>query len=256
MVIGVYDVVYAAGRTNMGAKAIAAMLPNDGVVKRQFGSRLLLFHNVIAAKFTAIVKPVGERLLRPDQAALVQEDAFLAHTLLHEMAHALVGYTDEAGASTSNEKLRERYSTVEECRADLVGLVFLDLLTQRGLFPPPMAAAAVATFLAGLLRTLRFGVDNDYSRAAAITLSHMLRQGVLTQENDRRLAMDIQGVYRSVNELAQRVQTIAISGDYDAAGSLVAELGWLPPEISALLSRLDDVPIDLEFVFDPSLGAR
>jgi hypothetical protein len=119
-----------------------------------------------------------------------------------------------------------------------------------------MAAAAVATFLAGLLRTLRFGVDNDYSRAAAITLSHMLRQGVLTQENDGRLAMDIQGVYRSVKELAQRAQTIAISGDYDAAGSLVAGLGSLPPEISALLSRLDDVPIDLEFVFDPSLGAR
>src|SRR5262249_24243945 len=109
VVIGVYDVAFTAGMTNMGGKAIAATLPNDERVRATAGARLLLFRNVISAKFAPILKPLGERLLRPEQVHLIREEAFLAHTLLHEMAHALAaGFVgDGTTERTTNEALRE-----------------------------------------------------------------------------------------------------------------------------------------------------
>lgn len=257
VVIGVYDVVFAAGATNIGAKPVAAMLPNDETVRREHGSRLLLFRNVMSAKFAPILKPIAERTMRLDQSTLVQQDAFVLHTLFHEMAHALVARADadeehEGSGPTANERLRERYSTIEECRADLVGLVFLQRLAHRGAFSADVALQAVVTFVAGCLRVLRFGRDSDYARAAAITLSHLLASGAIEQDREDRLVVDVARTVAAVVDLAKQVQAIATDGDYEDAGALVARLGSLPRGIAAALAKLDGLPIDLAFTFDPS----
>ena len=247
-IIGVYDVIYVAGMTNMGGKAIAATLPNDEHIRTEVGARLLLFRNVIAAKFAPILKRIGERVLCGAQRSLLREEAFLYHTLLHEMAHALSACFVAEGEQTINEALRERYSAVEECRADLLGMVFLDLLASRGFIEGALSAAAAATFVANNVRTLRFGASDDYSRGAAVILSHLLKKGTLKTQADQRLVLDLEGVHRSVAELAAIVQDIVTRGDYAAAGRLLEELGAIPGEIQRLLPRLTDIPTDLEFI--------
>jgi hypothetical protein len=256
VVIGVYDVVFTGGSTNIGAKAVAAMLPNDDQVRRACGSRLLLFRNVLSAKFGAILKPLAERVLRADAAAKVDEDAFVLHTLLHEMAHAVVasGETPDGKAASANQILREHYSTIEECRADLVGLVFLNHLTQRGVLPRALAEQAAVTFVASTLRVLRFGEHNDYGRAATIILSHLMRTGSLAHDVDGRLVVDVPATLTAIQALAERVQTIRTEERYADAGALIAELGSLPASLPPLLARLSDLPVDLELAFDPSFG--
>lgn len=244
--IGIYDVMFAAGSTNMGAKAVAAMLPNDQAIRRRHGSRLLLFRNVISAKFTPILQPLAAQTLEPGQVPLVDEDAFVMHTLLHEMSHALAG----DAARPAGQPLKERYSTIEECRADLVGLVMLNHLVQRGVLPAGMGPRAAVTFVAGLLRVLRFGHGNDYGRAAAITLSHLLRAGAIGVGIDDRLTVDVERTYTAVEVLAARVQAVAASGRYQDAGVLINELRTLPASITGLLGRITGVPVDLEFRFD------
>jgi hypothetical protein len=256
VVVGVYNVVYVGGRTNMGAKAIAAMLPNDPRTRREAGSRLLLFSNVISAKFQSILKPLAARVLAPNQVESVHEEAFLAHTLLHEMAHALgPSPNHSAQQTTTNEMLGERYSTIEECRADLVGLLFVELLARRGLLPSGILESACVTLVASSMRTLRFGADNDYGRSAAMLVSQLVASGALRTDSEGLLVVDIDGMHRTVVELAERVQRIATSGDYEEAGTLIRELGSPPAVIQPLLARLADLPIDIEFVVDDSLRA-
>ena len=254
VVVGVYDVVHAAGLTNMGSKAVAATLPNDEEVRARVGARLLLFRNVIAAKFQPIIKPLASRVLRRDQLNHVREDAFLEHTLLHEIAHALgtcFVWRDGVPTSTTiNEALGERFSTIDECRADLIGMVYLDLFTQRGVFAPDMRVAAAVTFVANLMRSLRFGVGDAYSKASAITLSHLLKRGALKLDSDGRLVVDPDATHRGVRELAARVQAIATEGDYSGAGELIGELTDLAPATARLLNQFDGIPIDVEFIFD------
>jgi hypothetical protein len=256
VVVGVYDVVHVAGMTNMGGKAIAASLPNDEDVRTRAGSKLLLFRNVIAAKFGPIVRPLATHVLRPDQLIYVREDAFLEHTLLHEIAHALSTYfVWQQGVVTSNtinEALGEYYSTIDECRADLVGMVYLGILTRRGVLPAEMHITAPVTFVANLMRSLRFGVGDAYSEGSAITLSYLLKGGGVAFDADGRLAVNVEDAHRCIRELAIRVQSIATAGDYAAAGQLIEELAVMRPEVDRLLQRLDAIPIDLEFNFEDS----
>jgi len=253
IVIGVYDVVFAAVRANMGAKPIAAMLPNDEQIRHRVGSRLLLFRNVIAAKFGPILRPVARGVLGPEAAALVDEDVFVFHTLHHELAHALVAGEDVEPSPQETDGLRERYSTLEECRADLVGLVFLQLLCERGHFAAGMLPAAAVTFIGSVLRGLRFGAQNDYARAGAIILSSFERRRAVYGDGSGRLAVDTTRVFEVATELARRVQRIVQARDYDAAGVLIDECGRVPPLIRDRFQELHDVPIDLAFEFDESL---
>jgi hypothetical protein len=256
VLVGMYDVVHAAGLANMGGKAVAATLPNDEDIRTRVGARLLIFRNVVAAKFEPIVKPLAARVLQRDQLGYVRESAFLEHTVLHEISHALsTCFVWRNGMPTQkaiNEALGERYSTIDECRADLVGMVYLDLLTQRGAFTPEMHTAGAVTFVANLLRSLRFGIGDAYSEGSAITLSYLLRSGAVAAGVDERLSVDVERTHRAVRELAARVQAIATGGDYSAAGKLIDELAGVPPQAKRLLERVADIPIDLEFVFDES----
>jgi hypothetical protein len=106
------------------------------------------------------------------------------------------------------------------------------------------------TFVANLMRSLRFGVGDAYSNASAITLSHLLKRGALKLDSDGRLAVDPDATHRGVRELAARVQAIATGGDYPGAGELIGELTDLAPATARLLNQFDGIPIDVEFIFD------
>jgi hypothetical protein len=254
VVVGVYDVFYAAGMTNRGGKAIAASLPNDERIRTEVGSRLLLFHNVISAKFGPILKPLAERVLSQDQIRFVREDAFLEHTLLHEAAHALgtsfVWRDGRPSGMTVNEALRERYSTIDECRADLVGMVLLRALAKRGAVAKDMDIASAVTFVVGGVRSLRFGAGDSYSQGGAIAISHLLEKGAVRARFDKLLSVDVERVHAAIAELAPIVQGIATHGDYDAAGRLIGKLGSMPREIEALRGTFSEIPIDIEFKFN------
>jgi hypothetical protein len=242
--------------TNMGGKAIAAMLPNDERIRAEAGARLMLFRNVITGKFAPILKPLAARVLRRDQIDLVREDAFLEHTLLHELAHALAtGFVWHNGTPTEqtiNEALRERYSTIDECRADLIAMVVLEMLTKQGVFAPDMTAAAAATFVINNLRALRFGDGDSYGQASAIIMSQLLKNTAIKLEPGACLVIDAQAVQRAVADLAGIVQKIATEGDYEAAGRLINDFGVMPREIESLRDRFSGIPIDIEFVFNNS----
>lgn len=251
--IGVYDMVFAAGMFNLGSKAIAVALPNDEHVRRDHGSRLLLFRNVIAAKFDAILAPLAAHVLAPAELDLVDRDAFLYQTLLHEAGHVIGSGFVQCGRrdskTTIKDALGERYSTIEEARADLLGMRFLGALVARRTLPAELAETSAATFVVSSLRSVRFGDRSDHARAAAIALSQLHAAGAVRRDGDR-LRIDPARTQRTLDALAERVQAIASAGDYDAAGRLIADHSTTPPAIAELLVRTTDVPVDLEFVFE------
>jgi hypothetical protein len=183
----------------------------------------------------------------------VQRDAFLFLTLLHETGHALssgfVESNTQQTVETIKSALGERYSTIEECRADLLGSFLLSFLAQHGVLPQHIRSAAPTTFVAHTIRAVRFGVKSDHARAAAIILSHLFRAKAIRKDG-RSLSVDAARTESAVRNLAAEVQSITYRGDYDGAGRLIQELGTVPREIAELLVRTKDVPIDLEFVFD------
>ena len=130
--LGAYDVVFVAGEANAGSKTIAINLPNDEAVQLAKGSRRLQLKNVMRAKFDRILVPMAELILPEDQQDLVTFDAFFGNTMFHEVAHGLGIKNTIDGAGTVREALQDRYSALEEGKADVLGLYMVQQLADRG----------------------------------------------------------------------------------------------------------------------------
>src|SRR5262245_27123975 len=124
--IKVVQEIYTAGDARRGVQASAFNLPNDEVVREKKGSKKVLLKNVMDAKFRQSGKPIAMRVLDPALTSLLAFDAYFNHTLFHELSHGLgPGLIVMPGTTEridSRKPLKELYSTIEECKADVLGI--------------------------------------------------------------------------------------------------------------------------------------
>src|SRR5947209_2000026 len=136
--IHVVQELYTAGDARRGVQTAAFNLPNDEVVREKKGSKKVLLKNVMDAKFRQSGKPIAMRVLDPSLTNLVSFDAFFNHVLFHELSHGLgPGFLTQADGKRVEVRipLKELSSTIEECKANTVGIRIRIYAQQRGLVP-------------------------------------------------------------------------------------------------------------------------
>jgi hypothetical protein len=124
--------------------------------------------NVMEAKFSRVLAPIAAAVCGPADAARVTFDAFFAHTLCHEVAHGVGPRALRAAdgtASTVRAALGTSHSALEEAKADVLGLWAMRELVERGVLPAALRGAMYATFLAGCVRSVRFGTHEAHGAA-------------------------------------------------------------------------------------------
>jgi hypothetical protein len=243
----VVDVVYTAGDTRAGVQTIAFNLPNDERVRAEKGSKKVMLRNVSQAKFDQILRPIAERILDP---ALLDELAFqpwFTSVLMHELAHGLgPGFITRDGERiTVNQALQDRYSAIEEAKADVVGLYNLTVLRDRGLYDDAFVRAAFVGELPDLFRSIRFGAAEAHGRANLIQFNWLWEKGAISFDDEGMITADLPAMEAAVRSLATELLTLQAEGDYDRAGELLESYGVLRPEIEAAVDRLADVPVDI-----------
>ena len=174
--LNAYEAVYYAGNANVGAKTIAINLPNDEEVQLKKGTRRLQLENVMQAKFDKILVPIATQLIADDQLKHVTFDAFFADTMFHEVAHGLGIKKTLDGKGTVDEALKEYASSFEEGKADILGLYMIDALSQQGELDKTKLMDNYVTFLAGILRSVRFGASDAHGKANMLRFNFFAEQ--------------------------------------------------------------------------------
>jgi hypothetical protein len=256
--IAVLNLLFNAGDAAHGVQAAAYNLPNDEVVVAQKGSKRVMLKNVQEAKFNAILLPIAERLLTPQARAYVDFDAFFLRILAHELAHGLGPQMIEVdGQATSvRQALGEFYSTIEEAKADLMGLFmvqhFLDHRDRLGiaaLLPANAEAALYATFLASSFRTLRFGIEEAHAQSMAAQFNAFIEAGAFSVGQDGRFSFDAAQMKSAVRSLLSEILILQAKGDRDAAQAFLAHRAVLTPQMKAALEKLGDIAVDIRPIF-------
>jgi hypothetical protein len=246
--IRVVDEYFAGGDTRAGIQTIAFNLPNDERVREAKGSKKVLLRNVMNAKFTQILMPIGRTLVVPDQVGDLTAESFFLHTLFHEMSHGLgPGRIEVDGRQTEVRlELRDLYSTIEEAKADAMGEWAILKLQGKGLFPESIVRQQAATYLAGLFRSVRFGIAEAHGQANAIQYNFLREQGAIRQDAATgRFSVDTDAFVPAIEALVSRICTLQAEGDYDAAAAMVDRYAVMPPELSAALKALASIPVDI-----------
>ena len=135
--IRVVDLVATAGEASSGVQTLAYNLPNDERVREAKGSKKVLLHNVMRAKYDKILVPIAQRVLTADQVDKVSFDAYFEEVLHHELGHGLgPGKIVVDGRPTEVRlELKDLYSTIEEAKADVMGVYDILALIDKGVMP-------------------------------------------------------------------------------------------------------------------------
>lgn len=251
-ILEVVNVVRFAGDFNAGIKTIAASLPNDERVIREKGAKKLIFKNVLEAKFDAILEPIARLYLTNRALKKVTREAYVTNILMHELAHTLgVDYVAGEANRTVRQALGELYSPIEEAKADAVGILNLSFLRHEEILTGGEVDECYATYLAGLFRSIRFGVEADpHARAAAIQLNYLLRaEGLRYDEKKGIFGIHERRFESAITSLAGDLLVIMGSGDADRARDLLASHGSLDPPLLETLTRAATVPVGVRFNF-------
>jgi hypothetical protein len=243
--LSVVDEVYSSGDARKGIQTIAFNLPNDPIVTDEHGTKKVMLRNVIEAKFETILEPISGRVLEPVLAAVVGSRAFFIEVVMHELAHGLGPRAVHGTDTASSVALGPSYSAIEEAKADVVGVLSLAELADRGIYTQEFLREVYATAVASLFRCVRFGIGEAHGKGCAVQLRAFLDAGAITVGDDGRFGIDFARIRPAYADLARILMTLEATGDQPGAEKMLAEMGALPPAVEAAIARLEDVPVDI-----------
>jgi hypothetical protein len=248
--LNAYDVVYYAGDCNGGSKTIAINLPNDEEVQLKKGSRKLQLKNAMQAKFDKIVIPISGLVIDPAQRKHITFNAFFENTMFHEAAHAIGVKNTINGKGPTRTALKEMYSSLEEGKADIMGLYIVTKLYEMGELTSGEVMDNYVTFIAGIFRSSRFGAASAHGKANMMRFNFFWEEGALVRNADGTYTVDFEKTKAAMEKLMQKIIYIQGDGDYESAKQWVESEGIIKPELQSDLDRINSANIPVDVVFE------
>jgi len=253
--LNAYDVIYYAGDSNAGAKTIAINLPNDEEVQLSKGTRRLQLKNAMRAKFEKIMGPISGLVIDESQSDHVTFDAFFANTMFHEVAHGLGVKNTVNGKGTVREALLDVHSSMEEGKADILGLYMITKLYESGELGDVDLRDNYVTFMAGIFRSIRFGASDAHGKANMVRFNYFAEQGAFVRDPERgTYRVDFDKMEEAMSSLSNLLLTLQGNGDYEGASSLTNEKGVIDAVLQADLDRLTEADIPVDILFSQGLS--
>lgn len=224
---------------------IGVNLPNNNWIREQHGSKSVSLGNVIAA----YEKASGAGLVKEfahdeEEIRLAEKYGALAgklHTALHEVIGHASGQLNK-GVGQPAETLKNYASTLEEARADLVGLYFImdQKMIDIGLVPSLEVGKAeydgyIRNGMMTQLQRLDLGkqVEEEHMQNRQLVASWVFEKGKKDRVIEKVVRngktyydiKDYQKLRLLFGELLKEIQRIKSEGDYEAGKTLVETYG-------------------------------
>ena len=200
-----------------GGITLAENLPNDDKLSLTIGGgRRNVYHRQI--RFISDMKKLQERLdaiLDKEQHQYYLDEADHWFTIGHENAHSL-------GPKKACESLGKYRNIIEENKADMGSLAFVDLLTELGMYTPEQRKQIIVTTVA----------DNFLKSKPTISQAHRVR--TVMQNNyfanrgayvivDDKIHVNIDKVVPIAKEMLAEIVRIQIDDDFNKAEKYVTD---------------------------------
>ncbi len=251
--LNVYDVVYYAGDCNAGSKTIAINLPNDDRVQEEKGARRLQLRNSMKAKFDKILMPIGELILEPDLHKHLKFDAFFWNVTFHEVAHGLGVKETVNGRGSVDDALKTEKTSWEEAKADILGLFMVCNLIEKGEIHDISVEDAITTYIAGILRSVRFGASSSHGKANMMCYNYMEKTGAFTRQSNGMYHIDFERAKESINSWSAFILKIQGDGDFESAQRYRQKNANIGIDLQKDLDKINNAKIPRDIRFNQGL---
>ena len=203
------------------------------------------------AKFDKILKPIGDVLVEPEQQKYLSADAFFWNVTFHEVAHGLGVKQTVNGKGSVDEAMGSEKTTWEEGKADILGLFMVCKLIDMGEITDITKEEAIATFITGIVRSVRFGFASSHGKANMMCYNFMEEQGAFTRNADGRYHIDFEKSLAAIDAWANLIITTQATGDYEFAKKYSSEHANITEALAADVAKVNGagIPRDIRFNF-------
>jgi hypothetical protein len=259
----VMDAPFRSGDLGHGYQAVADNLPNDARIHQQKGSKKIFFKNFGDARVEYVILPVAERVMRPDQAKRATAAGYLSATLMHEIAHGLgpVYSRTPSGQLDIREATGHIFAPLEEAKADVVGMYGLQVLLDKGVLPKDRIPEFYTSYVAGIFRSVRFGVAEAHGRAEMMEFNYLSERGAIqlqtiprtmgdnSSDRPKPYVVNYDKMPDAIASLAKELLTLEATGDRAGAEAWFNKYDKMPDELKQALATTNDIPVDVEPIF-------
>lgn len=249
------EVVNAPFRTadlGHGYQAVADNLPNDPELHASKGSKKLFFKNFMDARVNYVILPLAKYLMPVAQANQASAEGYLLGTVMHEICHGL-GPDFAHNASGEKIDIREAigpaYSGLEEAKADVVGMFSLKWLVDHGVLPKEKLPEYYASYVAGNLRTMRFGAAEAHGQAEMMEFNYYLEHGAIKRDAAGKYSVDFANMPGQIERLAKELLEMEATGDRARTEAWFKKYDVVPQDLQKSLDKAKDVPVDVDPIF-------
>jgi hypothetical protein len=202
------------------------------------------------AKFDKILVPISNVLIAENQRNNISFDAFFSNTMFHEVAHGM-GIKKVIGNPelTCRVALKEVYTTLEEGKADILGLYLVTKFNKMGELTNNLQDNYV-TFMASIFRSIRFGAASSHGKANLIRFNFFLERGAFTRNEDGTYSVNFDQMEKASAELTHVILKLQGDGDYDAAKAFVEKYCIMGDQLKQDLERLDSMNIPKDIYYE------
>lgn len=246
----IVDVIYSAGDGRGPVVTAAFNLPNSQKIRAEFGAKKIIMHNVVKAKFDSVMLLIADVVFGERDKEKVAFAAYFNHIILHEISHGLgIGMIkdDDGELHDVSHYLKDLYSVIEEAKADVMALFLLFYLIKQGILADCNITELIFTYLAGILRSIRFGQHNPHGIASMIQWNFLVGEGaiLILQDEPLNITADLRKMEMATEKLLTLLLTIQGEGNYEMANSLIERFGKSSAIISDFIGKMKDFPIDI-----------
>lgn len=201
-----------------GGITLAENLPNDDKLSLTIGGgRRNVYHRQI--RFISDMKKLQERLdaiLDKEQHQYYLDEADHWFTIGHENAHSL-------GPREGSEKLGKYRNIIEENKADMGSLAFVDMLTELGMYTEEQRKQIIVTTIADNFLKSKPTLSQAHRVRTVMQNKYFAERGAYELTAEGKIHVNIDKVVPIAKEMLAEIVRIQIDGDFNKAEKYVMD---------------------------------
>ena len=225
---------YRAGIT------LAENLPNDDKLSLTIGGgRRNVYHRQI--RFISDYEKLQKRLdtiLDKDQHKYYLNEADHWFTIGHENTHSL-------GPNKGTEALGEYKSIIEENKADMGALAFLDILEENGMYTHEQVEQIIVSFAADNFLKSKPTLSQAHRVRSVMQNKFFLQKGAVELTQDGKIHVNIDKMIPTAKEMLTQIIRIQIDADFSKGEKYVLENFVWTDEMEVISQKLKDIDKNL-----------
>ena len=205
------DLVMLAGNVGQyrAGITVAENLPNDDKLSFKIGGgRRNVYHRQI--RFVTDLKALNERLngtLDDEQQKYYLPESYHWFVIGHENCHSL-------GPKKANDKLGKYSHIIEENKADMGSLAFLDLLTELGMYNEEQKKQIIVTYVLDSFLKVKPTIAQAHRVRTVMQNYYMFKKGVYNLTKDGKVHVNIDKAVSAGKDMLTEIIRVQIEDDF------------------------------------------